>query len=591
MGRRRPRGPAEWASGSCVLLGGRGRSGRRPESGGGAIPATLVHRRTALRMHDDAAAATPLPSPVACPARRRDTGPRTLSPTRFTRDSMTDAPATTAGLRHSSDDRPGITRRRAGRGFTYRDADGRPDPRSRDAGTDQADRRSRRPGPTSGSAPAPNGHLQATGRDARGRKQYRYHARYRARRDTAKFERLIAFARALPAIREQVDRDLARPGLPREKVLAAVVRLLELTLIRVGNDEYARLNRSFGLTTLQDRHAVGRRLRDPVPLPGQVRQAARGRPARPAARGGRPPLPRPAGTGALPVRRRGRRATRRRVRRRQRLSRRDRARLHGEGLPDVGRDGPRLPRAAGARQGRDGSGEAAERRRGDPGGGRQPRQHRRRRPPGVRPPGGGRRLSRRTDPVARSSGRPRTTMRRPGATDPGRGAGRRGAAPGAPPRGRGPGLRPRERRRLRPVAGSSSAGSSSVAGGWCGPQGEAELEPAVRAVQRPGPAAHGFDGMADDEELQADARPAAPSSPWMAARRPGRAPRPTASTPRRRRGPRPRRRTGRRRAARSGRSPSLAARPGRTRGSGSGPPARRRSHRRGRAGRAATAGR
>ncbi|HET9614640.1 MAG TPA: hypothetical protein VFP22_07495, partial [Candidatus Limnocylindrales bacterium] len=104
-------------------------------------------------------------------------------------------------------------------------------------------------------SPWPNGHIQATGRDSRGRKQYRYHARFRARRDTAKFERLVAFARALPKIREQVDRDLARPGLPREKVLAAVVRLLELTLIRVGNDEYARLNRSFGLTTLQDRHA------------------------------------------------------------------------------------------------------------------------------------------------------------------------------------------------------------------------------------------------------------------------------------------------------------------------------------------------
>ena len=168
---------------------------------------------------------------------------------------MTDAPARTAGLRHSSDDRPGITRRRAGRGFTYRDADGR---RVGDPETLARIKRIAIPPAWTDVwiCPAPNGHLQATGRDARGRKQYRYHARYRARRDTAKFERLIAFARALPAIREQVDRDLARPGLPREKVLAAVVRLLELTLIRVGNDEYARLNRSFGLTTLQDRHAV-----------------------------------------------------------------------------------------------------------------------------------------------------------------------------------------------------------------------------------------------------------------------------------------------------------------------------------------------
>ncbi|HEY7968983.1 MAG TPA: hypothetical protein VID95_03245, partial [Candidatus Limnocylindrales bacterium] len=168
---------------------------------------------------------------------------------------MTDAPAATAGLRHSSDDRPGITRRRAGRGFTYRDAGGS---RVRDPETLARIRRIAIPPAWTHVwiCPAPNGHLQATGRDARGRKQYRYHARYRARRDTAKFERLIAFARALPAIREQVDHDLARPGLPREKVLAAVVRLLELTLIRVGNDEYARLNRSFGLTTLQDRHAV-----------------------------------------------------------------------------------------------------------------------------------------------------------------------------------------------------------------------------------------------------------------------------------------------------------------------------------------------
>ena len=103
--------------------------------------------------------------------------------------------------------------------------------------------------------PAPNGYLQATGRDARGRKQYRYHARYRNRREAVKYERLIAFASALPKIRARVDDDLARPGLDREKVLAAIVRLLELTLIRVGNDEYVRLNRSFGLTTLRDRHA------------------------------------------------------------------------------------------------------------------------------------------------------------------------------------------------------------------------------------------------------------------------------------------------------------------------------------------------
>jgi DNA topoisomerase-1 len=165
------------------------------------------------------------------------------------------APDAPAGLRHCSDDRPGITRRRAGTGFTYRDPDGRP---IRDKEIVERIRRIVIPPAWTDVwiCPWPNGHLQATGRDARGRKQYRYHVRYRARRDDAKFERLIAFAKALPAIREQVERDLDRPGLPRAKVVAAVVRLLELTLIRVGNDEYARLNRSFGLTTLRDRHAI-----------------------------------------------------------------------------------------------------------------------------------------------------------------------------------------------------------------------------------------------------------------------------------------------------------------------------------------------
>lgn len=100
-----------------------------------------------------------------------------------------------------------------------------------------------------------SGHLQATGRDARGRKQYRYHSRWRAVRDQSKYEKTIAFARSLPRIRAAVERDLALPGLPRNKVLAAIVRLLDATLIRVGNDEYARNNDSYGLTTLQDRHA------------------------------------------------------------------------------------------------------------------------------------------------------------------------------------------------------------------------------------------------------------------------------------------------------------------------------------------------
>lgn len=100
----------------------------------------------------------------------------------------------------------------------------------------------------------PNGHLQATGRDDRGRKQYLYHSEWRRLRDEQKFEHLLLFARALPKIRRRIRRDLRRPELTKAKVLAAVVRLLELSGIRVGNEEYARNNRSFGLTTLRDRH-------------------------------------------------------------------------------------------------------------------------------------------------------------------------------------------------------------------------------------------------------------------------------------------------------------------------------------------------
>jgi DNA topoisomerase-1 len=102
--------------------------------------------------------------------------------------------------------------------------------------------------------PHPRGHLQATGRDARGRKQYRYHPRWRHERDSTKYERMAAFGRALPVIRRRTDADLRRAGLPRDKVLAAVVRLLERTFIRIGNDEYARTNRSFGLTTMRNGH-------------------------------------------------------------------------------------------------------------------------------------------------------------------------------------------------------------------------------------------------------------------------------------------------------------------------------------------------
>lgn len=159
-----------------------------------------------------------------------------------------------AGLIYVNPDDPGLTRRRRGEAFVYEDAEGAPV-------TDEANLTRIRslvipPAWTEvWICKSPRGHIQATGRDQRGRRQYRYHDRWRAHRDLAKFERVAAFGRALPRLRKQVEADLRRKGLPRDKVLAAVVRLLEITLIRVGNDEYARTNKSFGLTTLRNRHA------------------------------------------------------------------------------------------------------------------------------------------------------------------------------------------------------------------------------------------------------------------------------------------------------------------------------------------------
>ena len=157
-----------------------------------------------------------------------------------------------AGLRYVSETGPGIGRRRAGRGFIYLNDDGR----IRDPDTLARIRSLVIPPAWRGVwiCPSPDGHIQAVGRDARGRKQYRYHPRWRAVRDETKYARMLAFARALPRIRARVDADLARRRLPREKVLATIVRLLEATRVRVGNEEYARANRSFGLTTLRDRH-------------------------------------------------------------------------------------------------------------------------------------------------------------------------------------------------------------------------------------------------------------------------------------------------------------------------------------------------
>ena len=163
--------------------------------------------------------------------------------------------AETAGLRYVTDARPGIRRRRCGRGFSYRRVDG--SPLTDELVLDRIRTLAIPPAWTDvWICPQANGHLQATGRDARGRKQYRYHPQWREVRDAAKYDRVTEMGRALPRIRERVTEHLGRPGMPREKVLAAVVKLLELTLIRVGNDEYARLNRSFGLTTLKNRHAT-----------------------------------------------------------------------------------------------------------------------------------------------------------------------------------------------------------------------------------------------------------------------------------------------------------------------------------------------
>jgi DNA topoisomerase-1 len=160
--------------------------------------------------------------------------------------------ARAAGLRYTTDDKPGLRRVKRGGAFRYLDARGKP-VKSKDVSRIRA-----LVIPPAWTdvwiSPDPLGHLQATGRDVRGRKQYRYHAKWREVRDGTKYGRMIEFGQALPGIRRRTDTDLRRPGLPRPKVLAAVVKLLEKTFIRVGNDEYARDNKSFGLTTMRDGH-------------------------------------------------------------------------------------------------------------------------------------------------------------------------------------------------------------------------------------------------------------------------------------------------------------------------------------------------
>jgi DNA topoisomerase I len=161
--------------------------------------------------------------------------------------------AKSAGLRYVTDVGPGIRRKKVGSGMSYLAPDGT---MIRDAETLCRIKSLAIPPAWRNVwiCPIAHGHVQATGLDAKGRKQYRYHSRWREVRDETKYDRMLVFGRVLPRIRRRVVRDLARPGLPREKILAAIVRLLETTLIRVGNEEYAQQNDSFGLTTMRDRH-------------------------------------------------------------------------------------------------------------------------------------------------------------------------------------------------------------------------------------------------------------------------------------------------------------------------------------------------
>jgi DNA topoisomerase I len=190
---------------------------------------------------------------VVATAEIRKRGSARRSPPKLER--LTPGPewARAASLRYASDDTGGITRHRSGTGFTYRDAKGvvirDRDTRARIAALVIPPAWTR-----VWISPDPSGHIQATGRDARGRKQYRYHPRWKAVRDESKYDRMLQFGALLPGIRTRVNADLAAPAHSRERVLAVVVRLLETTYIRVGNEEYARDNGTFGLTTLRNRH-------------------------------------------------------------------------------------------------------------------------------------------------------------------------------------------------------------------------------------------------------------------------------------------------------------------------------------------------
>jgi len=182
---------------------------------------------------------------------KKSSGKRQNDDTKITADSL--EAAEDAGLRYVSDEQPGFSRHRKGEDFEHFDTKGK---RIRDEQRLLRIKRLAIPPAWSDVwiCPSPNGHIQAIGRDARRRKQYRYHERWREIRDENKYDRLVNFGKALPKIRRRLKKDLALNGLPREKVLATIVQLLERSFIRVGNEEYARENKSFGLTTMQDRH-------------------------------------------------------------------------------------------------------------------------------------------------------------------------------------------------------------------------------------------------------------------------------------------------------------------------------------------------
>jgi len=193
-------------------------------------------------------------------AKKLPNGNKQNGNTKIATDSL--VAAEEAGLRYVSENQPGYTRKAKNDGFEYLDTEGKA---VRDEQRLLRIKRLAIPPAWTDVwiSPSANGHIQATGRDARKRKQYIYHERWRELRDENKYERIVSFGKTLPKIRRSVSKDLSLPGLPRNKVLAAIVQLLELSFIRVGNQEYARENKSFGLTTMQDRHVdvAGSKLR------------------------------------------------------------------------------------------------------------------------------------------------------------------------------------------------------------------------------------------------------------------------------------------------------------------------------------------